>query len=125
MMTATESPKKYARMICDHLKALPDKFAEDPKSVQKALGLSDDQFKKGLDLCVAKKIIVLESAPVKAVEKAPAVKPADKAPEKNAASPFGDSWDDFTGSVFKADDGEEYGSKKKTTAEVPAVAAFG
>lgn len=84
MMTESESPKKYARMIRDHLKALPSKQADDPKSVQQALGLSDEQFKKGLDLCIAKKIIVLEKA-------------ADK---PTSTSPFSSAdFDDFTNSV--------------------------
>lgn len=55
-----KTARQYARMICDYLKGLPDKYADDPKSVQQALGLSDADFKAAVDWCVERKIIVIE-----------------------------------------------------------------
>ena len=55
------TPKQYARMICDYLKKLPDHYADDPKAVQAALGLSDEAFKQGVDWCIARKIIALDA----------------------------------------------------------------
>lgn len=62
MATDQKSPKHFARMIRDHLKALPDGYAEDPKTVQESLGLSDEEFKQGIDFLIERKIIVMEKA---------------------------------------------------------------
>src|SRR5258707_6379369 len=57
---ASKSPKHYARMIRDHVKALPGQYADDPTFVQEALGLTDEEFELGMTFCIAKKIFVLE-----------------------------------------------------------------
>lgn len=95
--------KHYAKLICHYMKTLPDKYADDPQDVQDALGLSNAEFKLGLDFCVAKKLITLEktaSAP---------------APAKPAAS----------SSPFMMDDDEDdtAGDRESVfgTAEVAAV----
>lgn len=62
--------KHYAKLICHYMKTLPDKYADDPQDVQDALGLSNTEFKLGLDFCVSKKLITLEKAT------APVAKPA-------------------------------------------------
>ncbi len=62
MTTDQKSPKHFARLIRDHLKALPEGYAEDPKTVQNTLGLSDEEFKMGIDLLIERKIIVMEKA---------------------------------------------------------------
>ncbi len=69
MTTDQKSPKHFARMIRDHLKALPEGYAEDPKTVQDTLGLSDEEFKMGLDLLIERKIIVMEKAAPEAAKK--------------------------------------------------------
>ena len=69
--------KHYAKLICHYMKTLPDKYADDPQNVQDALGLSNAEFKLGLDFCVAKKLITLEKT-----ASAPAAKPAAR------SSPF-------------------------------------
>lgn len=56
----SQTPKQYARMIRDYLKNLPEQYADDPQSVQQALGLTDEEFELGLTFCIARKIIVLE-----------------------------------------------------------------
>jgi hypothetical protein len=58
----TNSPKQYARMIRDYLKNLPNHYADDPKSVREALGLSEEAFKQGLDFLVERKLLVLDKA---------------------------------------------------------------
>jgi hypothetical protein len=58
-MSASKTAKQYAKMICDYMQKMPDYYADDPQDVQDALGLSDDEFKLGLDWCVARKIITL------------------------------------------------------------------
>jgi hypothetical protein len=63
MTTDHKGPKQFARMIRDYLKNLPEQYADDPKSVQEALALSDDDFKLGLDLLLERKIIVLDKIP--------------------------------------------------------------
>jgi len=64
-MTAvtTQRPAYYARLICEHMKRLPNFYAADLKEVQEHLGISDAAFKMGLDWCIARKIIVLEAKP--------------------------------------------------------------
>jgi hypothetical protein len=59
----TQRPAYYARLICEHMKRLPNFYATDIKEVQVNLGISDAAFKMGLDWCIARKIIVLESKP--------------------------------------------------------------
>lgn len=69
--------KHYAKLICHYMKTLPDKYADDPQDVQDALGLSNAEFKLGLDWCVARKLISLEktghSAPAPAATASPFV----------------------------------------------------
>ena len=61
MSVATaQRPAYYARLICEHMKRLPNFYAADLKEVQEQLGISDAAFKMGLDWCIARKIIVLE-----------------------------------------------------------------
>jgi len=67
--------KHYAKLICHYMKTLPDKYADDPQDVQDALGLSNVEFKLGLDWCVARKLITLE----KTEKAAPAPSPASPA----------------------------------------------
>jgi hypothetical protein len=69
-----QPPKHYAKLICHYMKTLPDKYADDPQDVQDALGLSDAEFKAGLNYCVERKIITLDK-PLAAVP-APASTPA-------------------------------------------------
>jgi hypothetical protein len=88
MTTDQKSPKQFARMIRDYLKNLPEQYADDPKSVQDALGLSDADFKLGLDLLLERKIIVLDKAGEAAKESvsdASAAK-AEDAPGKRAST---------------------------------------
>ena len=59
--TTNQRPAYYARLICEHMKRLPNFYAADLKEVQQALGISDAAFKMGLDWCIARKIIVLEA----------------------------------------------------------------
>ena len=61
--TTNQRPAYYARLICDHLKRMPSFYAPDLQEVQRALGLSDAAFKMGLDWCVVRKIIVMETKP--------------------------------------------------------------
>ena len=61
MNTSTQRPAYYARLICDHMKRLPNFYAGDLKHVQVALGISDAAFKMGLDWCITRKIIVMEA----------------------------------------------------------------
>lgn len=88
-----KSAKHYARMICKYMKDMPDHYAEDPQDVQDALGLTDEEFKLGLDWCIERRIIVLEStsAPVAASvdteDETQSAKPV-------AASPFTDTEDE-------------------------------
>jgi hypothetical protein len=53
----------FARMICEYLKTLPDCEVDDPKKVQKFLGLLDDEFKMGVEWAVKRDLIML-TAPV-------------------------------------------------------------
>jgi hypothetical protein len=55
-----QSAKHYARMICKHMKELPDQYANDPQDVQTALGLTDLEFNLGLDLCIQRGVIKME-----------------------------------------------------------------
>ncbi|MBZ0284688.1 MAG: hypothetical protein K8L97_28380 [Anaerolineae bacterium] len=102
-MSATKSAKQYARMIVDYLKELPDGYSDDPQDVQDALGLTDAEFKLGLDWCVERKIILLE---------------ANESTEDitEASKPLQSEWDEPAG----VSAGQE--SAEKSTAEV-AVAA--
>ena len=60
-MTQPLQPAKYyAKLICQYMKNVPGQYADDPKDVQKALGLSDAEFKLGLDLCVQRGVIELD-----------------------------------------------------------------
>jgi hypothetical protein len=63
---ATQSPKHYARKICRYMAEQPDHYAPDEKKVQMALGMSDEEWKLGMDYCIERKIIVREEAPAKA-----------------------------------------------------------
>lgn len=56
----SHKPAYYARLICNHLKSLPDFYADDPTQVQDSLGLSDETFKMGVQWCVKRGIIVME-----------------------------------------------------------------
>ncbi len=62
-MSTTSSPRPayYARLICDHMKNLPDFYAPSLDEVKEELSISDTAFKMGLDWCIERKIIVLES----------------------------------------------------------------
>lgn len=95
--------KHYAKLICHYMKTLPDKYADDPQDVQDALGLSNAEFKLGLDFCVAKKLITLE----KAATPAPIAKPA------TSSSPF----------LMDDEDDDTAGDRESVfgTAEVAAV----
>lgn len=57
----------FARMICEYMKTLPNCEVDDPKKVQKFLGLLDDEFKMGVEWAVKRKLIVIQ---------APAARPA-------------------------------------------------
>ncbi len=60
--TSTQQrPGYYARMICDYMKNQPNFYAPSLDDVRDALGLSDDEFTMGVDWCIARKIIKLES----------------------------------------------------------------
>src|SRR5215207_9871214 len=89
--------KHYAKLICHYMKTLPDKYADDPQDVQDALGLSNAEFKLGVDFCVAKKLITLDKplsaspapAPTAtAVAKPPSVLAAAVAKPAASSSPF-------------------------------------
>ena len=56
----SHKPGYYARLICNHLRSMPDFYADDPNMVQDTLGLSDEAFKMGLDWCVKRGIIVMD-----------------------------------------------------------------
>jgi hypothetical protein len=43
----------------------PDHYAPDEKKVQQALGMTDEEWKMGMDYCIAHKIIAREEAPAK------------------------------------------------------------
>ena len=58
---STQRPAYYARLICEHMKRMPDFYASSLQDVQEALGISDAAFKIGLDWCVERKIIVMEA----------------------------------------------------------------
>jgi hypothetical protein len=81
-----QSPKHYAKLICHYMKTLPDKYADDPQDVQDALGLSDAEFKAGLNYCVARKIITLDKPLASAAAVTPAA--AATAPKPASPSPF-------------------------------------
>ncbi len=73
-----KSPKESAKMICNYLKKQPGRYAPDPKMVQKALNLSEAEFKSGLDYCVERKIIVLEKPEPVAPRSSPFTAPVTK-----------------------------------------------
>lgn len=100
-MSATKSAKQYARMIVDYLKELPDGYTDDPQDVQDAIGLTDEEFKLGLDWCVERKIIALDAA--------------DEKEDVTEASKPQSDWGEPAEAKKESDE--------KSTAEVPAVAA--
>lgn len=59
--TSPQRPAYYARLICEHMKRLPNFYAPDPEEIQETLGISEAAFKLGLDWCIARKIIVMEA----------------------------------------------------------------
>ena len=61
MSANTQRPAYYARLICEHLKRLPDFYAGDLEQVKEHLGISDAAFKMGLDWCIERKIIAMEA----------------------------------------------------------------
>ena len=61
MSANTQRPAYYARLICEHMKRLPSFYAGDLEEVKETLGISDAAFKMGLDWCIERKIIVMES----------------------------------------------------------------
>ena len=61
MSTTNQRPAYYARLICEHMKRLPNFYAGSLDEVKEQLGISDAAFKMGLDWCIARKIIVLET----------------------------------------------------------------
>lgn len=61
MSTTNQRPAYYARLICEHMKRLPNFYAGSLDEVKEQLGISDAAFKMGLDWCIARKIIVLEA----------------------------------------------------------------
>ena len=79
--------KHYAKLICHYMKTLPDKYADEPRDVQDALGLSNAEFKLGLDFCVARKLITLEKTASAAVTP-PSVLAAAMAKPAASSSPF-------------------------------------
>ncbi len=64
---SNQRPAYYARMICDHMKSLPDFYAPSLDGVKEALGISDSAFMMGLNWCIDRKIIVMEAKPKVAV----------------------------------------------------------
>ena len=58
-----QRPAYYARMICDHMKTLPDFYAPSLDEVKESLGISDSAFMMGLNWCIDRKIIVMEAKP--------------------------------------------------------------
>src|SRR6187401_1493412 len=61
--TSTPRPAYYARLICDHMKNLPDFYAPSLDEVKEELGISDAAFMMGLNWCIDRKIIVMENKP--------------------------------------------------------------
>jgi hypothetical protein len=132
-----QPPKHYAKLICHYMKTLPDKFADDPQDVQDALGLSDAEFKAGLNYCVERKIITLDKplAATPAPASTPAAAPASPKPASTAAFIMDDNEDETVGSrdsVFGASsaldeswdkEDETIGDKESvfSTSEVAAV----
>ncbi len=88
-----KSAKHYARMICKYMKDMPDHYADDPQDVQDALGLTDEEFKLGLDWCIERRIIVLES-PTAAVAASLDTEDETQSAKPAAASPFTDTEDE-------------------------------
>lgn len=60
---SNQRPAYFARLICDHLKTLPDLYASSLDEVKSDLALSDSEFMSGLNWCIKRKIIVLETKP--------------------------------------------------------------
>jgi hypothetical protein len=60
---SAQRPSYYARLICQHMKNLPDFYASSLEDVKEELGISDAAFKMGLDWCIERKIIVMENKP--------------------------------------------------------------
>ena len=62
MSTAsTQRPGYYARLICDYMKNQPNFYAPSLDEVQQALGMTDEEFTMGVDWCITRRIIKLES----------------------------------------------------------------
>ena len=61
MSTTNQRPAYYARLICEHMKRLPNFYAGSLDEVKEQLGISDAAFKMGLDWCIARKIIELDT----------------------------------------------------------------
>lgn len=62
-MSSTQRPSYYARLICDYMKKQPNFYASNLDEVREALGFSEQSFKMGLDWCIARQIIALDSKP--------------------------------------------------------------
>ncbi len=58
---SAQRPSYYARLICEHMKKMPDFYASSLNDVKEELGISDAAFKMGLDWCIERKIIVMEN----------------------------------------------------------------
>jgi hypothetical protein len=58
---SSQRPSYYARLICEHMKNLPDFYAPSLEDVKEALGISDAAFKMGLDWCIERKLIAMEN----------------------------------------------------------------
>jgi hypothetical protein len=88
---AMQPAKHYARMICKFMRDLPDRYADDPQTVRKALGLSDTEFKIGLDLCLKRGVIEIErkfGEESTADSSAGGERPSEPKPESRSVSPF-------------------------------------
>ena len=58
---SAQRPAYYARLICEHMKRMPDFYAPSLQDVKDALGISDAAFMSGLNWCIERKIIVMEA----------------------------------------------------------------
>lgn len=86
---AAQPAKQYAKQICFFLKKMPGRYAEDPQDVQDALGLTDEQFKLGVDWCVARGILEMDTDDdAEAKADAPAAEKPAEAPAAQTVSAF-------------------------------------
>jgi hypothetical protein len=113
-----QPPKHYAKLICHYMKTLPDKYADDPQDVQDVLGLSDAEFKSGLNWCVARKLITLDK-PLAATPAPAAATAVSASPKPASTSAFimDDDEDETIGnreSVFSSaeDENETVGDRQ-------------